>query len=73
VLGLSAAAIVDPSPAEARGSHHKAKKSHDGSGRAKEIVRVPPACRVGIEVFEVETRWRDPAMLDNLLRPVLAV
>lgn len=39
---------------------------------AKDIVRVPPSCRTGIEVLEVVVRWRDPAALDALLSPILA-
>jgi tetraacyldisaccharide 4'-kinase len=38
---------------------------------AKDIVRVPPGVRVGIEVLEVEIRWSDPAALDRLMVPVL--
>jgi len=38
---------------------------------AKDIVRVPPALRAGIEVLEVEIRWSDPEALDQLLKPVL--
>jgi tetraacyldisaccharide 4'-kinase len=38
---------------------------------AKDIVRVPPALRAGIEVLEVEVRWSDPAALDRLMMPVL--
>lgn len=40
---------------------------------AKDIVRIPPAKRDGIEVLEVEVSWREPAALDALLRPVLPV
>jgi tetraacyldisaccharide 4'-kinase len=38
---------------------------------AKDIVRVPPALRAGIEVLEVEIRWSDPGALDRLMMPVL--
>jgi tetraacyldisaccharide 4'-kinase len=38
---------------------------------AKDWVRLPVAVRSGIEVFEVELRWRDPAALPDLLAPVL--
>jgi tetraacyldisaccharide 4'-kinase len=37
---------------------------------AKDIVRVAPARRAGIEVLEVEIRWSDPIALDRLLSPV---
>ena len=38
---------------------------------AKDWVRLPAAARAGIEMFEVELRWRDPAALAELLAPVL--
>ena len=38
---------------------------------AKDIVRVPPAMRGGIEVLEVEIRWPDPIALGSLLSPVV--
>jgi tetraacyldisaccharide 4'-kinase len=38
---------------------------------AKDIVRVPPARRAGIEVLEVEIRWADPAALGEFIRPVV--
>jgi tetraacyldisaccharide 4'-kinase len=38
---------------------------------AKDIVRVPPALRAGIEILEVEIRWSDPEALDRLMSPVL--
>jgi tetraacyldisaccharide 4'-kinase len=38
---------------------------------AKDIVRVPSANRAGIEVLEVEIRWRDPAALAELTRPLV--
>jgi tetraacyldisaccharide 4'-kinase len=38
---------------------------------AKDIVRVPPGLRAGIEVLEVEIRWSDPEALDRLMMPVL--
>jgi tetraacyldisaccharide 4'-kinase len=38
---------------------------------AKDIVRIPPASRDGIEVLEVEISWRDPAALDELIRPIV--
>jgi tetraacyldisaccharide 4'-kinase len=37
----------------------------------KDIVRVPPALRPGIEVLEVEIRWSDREALDRLMMPVL--
>jgi tetraacyldisaccharide 4'-kinase len=40
---------------------------------AKDIVRIPPAARDGIEVLEVDVSWRDPVMLDALLSRVLGV
>jgi tetraacyldisaccharide 4'-kinase len=38
---------------------------------AKDIVRVPPERRAGIEVLEVEIRWADPSALCELTRPVV--
>jgi tetraacyldisaccharide 4'-kinase len=38
---------------------------------AKDWVRLPPDAREGIEVFEVELRWRDLAAVAALLGPVL--
>jgi len=38
---------------------------------AKDIVRVPPANRSGIEVLEVEIRWANPPALGDLLRPIV--
>jgi tetraacyldisaccharide 4'-kinase len=38
---------------------------------AKDIVRLPPAKRDGIEVLNIEIRWRDPTVLDELIRPVM--
>jgi tetraacyldisaccharide 4'-kinase len=38
---------------------------------AKDIVRVPPANRSGIEVLEVEIRWANPTALHDLLRPIV--
>lgn len=38
---------------------------------AKDIVRLPPALRTGIEVLEVEVRWSDPEALERLMTPVL--
>jgi tetraacyldisaccharide 4'-kinase len=37
----------------------------------KDWVRLHPDLRDGIEVLEVEMRWRDPIMLDRLLDPFL--
>jgi tetraacyldisaccharide 4'-kinase len=34
---------------------------------AKDWVRLPPELRIGIEVLDIEIRWRDPAMLDQIL------
>jgi len=39
---------------------------------AKDIVRVPPANRSGIEVLEVEISWVNPAALGDLLRPIVS-
>ncbi len=39
---------------------------------AKDIVRVPPTLRGGIEVLEVEIRWPDPAALAGLIAPLLS-
>jgi tetraacyldisaccharide 4'-kinase len=38
---------------------------------AKDIVRVPPAGRAGIEVLEVEIRWPDLTALAALIQPVV--
>ena len=38
---------------------------------AKDIVRVPPARRAGIEVLEVEIRWSEPTALAQLLNPIV--
>jgi tetraacyldisaccharide 4'-kinase len=38
---------------------------------AKDIVRVPPANRSGIEVLEVEISWVNPAALGDLFRSIL--
>jgi tetraacyldisaccharide 4'-kinase len=38
---------------------------------AKDIVRLPPALRAGIEVLEVEIRWPDPAAIARLMAPVV--
>jgi tetraacyldisaccharide 4'-kinase len=40
---------------------------------AKDIVRLPPAARRGIEVLEVEIRWPRPEPLVRLLTPILEV
>jgi tetraacyldisaccharide 4'-kinase len=40
---------------------------------AKDWVRLPPAARDGIAVFEVTLRWRDPAAPAELLAPVLGL
>jgi tetraacyldisaccharide 4'-kinase len=37
----------------------------------KDIVRVPPGLRSGIEVLEVELRWADPAALERLITPIM--
>jgi tetraacyldisaccharide 4'-kinase len=34
---------------------------------AKDWVRLPPALRLGIEVLDVEIRWRDPSAVEQLL------
>ncbi|HEX6442262.1 MAG TPA: tetraacyldisaccharide 4'-kinase [Stellaceae bacterium] len=39
---------------------------------AKDWVRLPPSLRGGIEVLEVEVRWRDPSALERLLWDCLA-
>ena len=38
---------------------------------AKDIVRIAPAVRAGIEVLSVEIRWSDPAALAGLIGPVV--
>jgi tetraacyldisaccharide 4'-kinase len=38
---------------------------------AKDIVRISPAGRPGIEVLEVEIRWLDPTTLAGLIGPVV--
>lgn len=38
---------------------------------AKDIVRIPPADRDGIEVLETEVSWRDPVALDQLISPIV--
>lgn len=38
---------------------------------AKDIVRVPPESRAGIEVLEIEIRWRDPSALGEIITPIL--
>ena len=38
---------------------------------AKDWIRLPPGLREGIEVLEVEIRWRDAAMLQRLLSDLL--
>ncbi len=38
---------------------------------AKDWVRLPEAARGGIEAFEVELCWRDPAALSELIEPML--
>ena len=38
---------------------------------AKDIVRISPAGRAGIEVLEVEIRWPDPEALAGLVGPVV--
>jgi tetraacyldisaccharide 4'-kinase len=38
---------------------------------AKDIVRLPPNLRAGIEVLEVEVRWSDPGALERVMTPVL--
>ena len=38
---------------------------------AKDWVRLLPARRAGIDVLEIELRWRDEAGLERLLAPVL--
>jgi tetraacyldisaccharide 4'-kinase len=37
----------------------------------KDIVRVPPHLRSGIEVLEIEVRWADPAALERLMAPIM--
>jgi tetraacyldisaccharide 4'-kinase len=37
---------------------------------AKDRVRLPEAARIGIEVFEVTLRWRDPGAIAELLAPL---
>jgi tetraacyldisaccharide 4'-kinase len=38
---------------------------------AKDIVRVPAARRSGIEVLDIEVRWRDPTALVELIKPLM--
>ena len=38
----------------------------------KDIVRLPPEGRAGIDVLDAEIRWRDPAAVARLMAPVLA-
>jgi tetraacyldisaccharide 4'-kinase len=60
------------SPAEITGLRREAERA--GARlvtTAKDWVRLPAASRVGIDVFEVELRWRDPVALSALLAPVL--
>jgi tetraacyldisaccharide 4'-kinase len=38
---------------------------------AKDWVRLHPGLRAGIEVLDIEVRWRDPAMLHRVLDPFL--
>jgi tetraacyldisaccharide 4'-kinase len=38
---------------------------------AKDILRVPPAARLGIEVLEIEIRWLDPEALARLCAPIV--
>lgn len=39
----------------------------------KDMVRVPLDLRPGIGVLEVEVRWKDPAALEGLMAPIMAV
>ena len=39
---------------------------------AKDIIRLPPESRAGIEVLEVEIRWPDPAAMARLMAPVVS-
>jgi tetraacyldisaccharide 4'-kinase len=60
------------SPAELAGLRREAERA--GAllvTTAKDWVRLPAASRVGIEAFEIELRWSDPAALPELLAPVL--
>jgi tetraacyldisaccharide 4'-kinase len=34
---------------------------------AKDWVRLPPDLRIGIDVLDIEIRWREPAMLEQIL------
>ena len=38
---------------------------------AKDWVRLHPGLRAGIEVLDIEVRWRDPVMLHRVLDPFL--
>jgi tetraacyldisaccharide 4'-kinase len=71
--------------ARAFGDHHRFRASEiaglRGDARrhgcalvttAKDIVRLPPGERAGIEVLEVEIRWPEPERLARLLDPVVA-
>jgi tetraacyldisaccharide 4'-kinase len=60
------------SPAEITGLHRGAERAGARLVTTeKDWVRLPAASRAGIDVFEVELRWRDPATLSTLLAPVL--
>ena len=51
---------------------HEAERAHARLvTTAKDIMRLPPANRTGIEVLEVEIRWADPDALCSFLRPAL--
>ena len=50
----------------------RAERTHSRlATTAKDILRLPPAERRGIEVLEVEIRWPQPEALSRLLTPVL--
>jgi tetraacyldisaccharide 4'-kinase len=38
---------------------------------AKDIVRIPPTMRAGIEVLEVEIQWTEPTALCEFMRPIV--
>src|SRR5207253_3256890 len=38
----------------------------------KDIVRLPPKLREGIEVLDVEVRWLDPTAIARLMAPVIS-
>ena len=74
---VGAEAFPDHHPFRIREIEQVRRKAETARARlvttAKDIVRVPSASRADIEVLEVDIRWRDSAVLDELLRRVLTV